>query len=612
MCGIIGYTGSSNDAKNIIINGLRALEYRGYDSAGLALQTTPGYNARLYIERAVGEVDNLVGELADIKSTCGIGHNRWATHGKATVENAHPHYSDDYNIAVVHNGVIDNAEFLRDVLESSGFNFTSETDSEVIVHLLDKYWKKHRDAKVAVRLTMSELSGTYGFVAVFSKIPNALFFARNGSPLIVGIGKSEHYIASDSTALPAHIRDVSYIKDGQFGVITGSSFSLCDEKSVIAPQLEKLKITQVAPSKGQFEHFMTKEIYEQPASITRSFSGRIRKNNVVLDGFNISYLELATTTKVVIIGCGTSYHAGLIACEYIKKFAKVDAHAYMASEFATSDFIPDLNAIYLAVSQSGETFDTIEAVKELLNKGCSVYGIINKVGSTLARLCGKGAYIHAGPEISVASTKAFTGQLATLAMFSIMIGRANSMTDVIGRYYCQSLKLVPNRIDTFLSLISRLSDIKKLATEIADSKYLVFLGRGVNYPCALEGALKMKEIAYIPCDAYAAGEMKHGPIAMIEEGTHVIALVDYEGDSRNRMLNNLEEVRARGANVHVISNNLRGVPDNSMHVKTTHLVTDFTPFVNAVALQLLAYFVAKEKGFDIDKPKNLAKSVTVG
>ena len=613
MCGIVGYTGEASDALVKLTEGLKCVEYRGYDSAGVAMQSVIGYNKRIFIQKSIGGVAKLEEKLPTTSNfSCGIGHTRWATHGKVSVENAHPHYSSDYKIAIVHNGVIDNADFIRDYLIEDGYEFVSETDSEVIVHLLHKYYSKCRNALQALNLVADELTGTYGIVAVFADILHSLFVAKNGSPILIGIGKGENFIASDASGIAPYITDVVHMKDGESAVVARHSFRIYSKGNPISPAITTIEKGAGRPRKGDFEHFMLKEIHEQPASITRAFSGRIRKDNCNLGGFDISSLELSTATKVVIIGCGTSYHAGLIAADYIERFARIDASVKMASEFSLNSFIPDLNAIYIAVSQSGETFDTIEAVKELLNKACSVYGIINTVGSTLARLCGKGSYIHAGHEVAVASTKAFTSQLAALSMFAIMLARANDMDSERGQRFCEALKIVPQRVGTYLTHKARIEDIKNVAKMIANEPYVLFLGRGVNYPVAMEGALKLKEIAYIPCDAYAGGEMKHGPIAMIEKGTHVIAIVDSEGPSKDKMMNNIQEVKARGARVHVVSNNTLNFSEDEINFWVTGVESEFTPFINILPLQLLAYYTAIERGLNIDKPRNLAKSVTVG
>jgi glucosamine--fructose-6-phosphate aminotransferase (isomerizing) len=606
MCGIVGYTatpeaiakgGTSAYAASTLVNGLRALEYRGYDSAGICLADAK----RLHTFKAVGRVADLDKAVPGSVQTnpaliAGIAHTRWATHGGISVENAHPHLSADGTIAVVHNGIIDNADELRTKLETLGFKFVSETDTEVLAHLIQFMGMTeahHRSLATIVRHALYRVKGTYGIAVMFAGHPDEIVVAKMGSPLVVGIGEDASYIASDVSPIVRYTNRVVYLDDGDIMTVRPGSVE-CTTK---APLVQTVDVVDNLADVGDYDSYMLKEIFEQPAAIKRCFGGRIRDNTCVLGGFNMAQ-GISDVTSVTIIGCGTSYHAGLLGASLVEKFAGIPCRVEIASEYSSKPLIRDKTGIYLAISQSGETFDTIECIKELKGKGCDVYGIVNTVGSSIARLCGKGVYIHAGPEIAVASTKAFTSQVAALAMFAIMLGRATNIDVAEGEQLCSALRAVPDRVSERLDYFTRgkgLEEIKRASETLAGARYALFLGRGVSYPVALEGALKLKEIAYVPCEAYPAGEMKHGPIAMIEKGTPVICIVPNDAH-QTKMVANIKEVEARGAQI----------------IPILYGGNDFSAFETVIPLQLLAYYTAKYKGLDVDRPRNLAKSVTVG
>lgn len=611
MCGIVGYIGSE-PAVPILIEGLKGLDHRGYDSAGISVIS----DNRIYTDKVVGRAEDLEKKIKSSniltkKSTIGIGHTRWATHGGITIDNAHPQLNNNSSISIVHNGIIDNASDIRSVLTEYGFKFSSETDTEVIVHLIDYYYSLLKNAKLAVESAINRLKGTYGLAILFSDDQESLIVARNGSPIVIGIGNKEHFIASDTDAIVKYVSKVVYLEDGQLAIITKNSMSIYNKDVIAEPTICALEDSESPATKGQFSHFMIKEIFEQPESIRRCFSNRIRENTCVLGGFNLNSKELSKITSVTIIACGTSYHAGMTASSNITRFAGIPCNVSMASEFISASPILDKNGIYLAISQSGETFDTIDCIKEIQNKGCRVLGVINKVGSTMARLCGAGVYIHAGTEVAVASTKAFTSQLAALNMFAIMLGRSKLVDDYYGNILVEELKKIPSKMEMLLAQSNNIIGISEI---INDSPYVLFIGRGLSYPVALEGALKLKEIAYVPCEAYPGGEMKHGPIAMISKNTPVIAI--NPTDRHNvKMHSNIKEVQSRGARVILITDN-KNYADECISKKNRILIPKtveyFYPFMTTIPLQLIAYNVALIRGLDIDKPRNLAKSVTVG
>ena len=608
MCGIVGYTGSK-DSTRIVFDGLKRLEYRGYDSAGIAI-SLGGLTKNIHIHKATGRVEELQQKFNPVwgaHAKAAIGHTRWASHGEVSHKNAHPHESK--SVTIVHNGVIDNAKELRKTLQKDGYVFISDTDSEVIAHLIDSYFDEFNPFE-ALEMAVSDLNGTYGIAALFKSLPGLIGVAKNGSPLVIGIGDgSDYYIASDTSALVQHTNRFVYMEDGDIAILNRD----CDIYINNTRDVQRVEDTDAYADLGNFENFMLKEIYEQPEAIKRCFSSRVRDTSCKLRGFNLSLDQLSKVTSVTIIGCGTSYHAGLVVKDYIEKWAGIHCFVELASEFANKTILIDKTGLYLAVSQSGETFDTLECIKELHKKGVKVYGVVNTVGSTIARLCGAGVYTHAGPEISVASTKAFTTQLAALFMFASMLGRCKGMTLNDGFNLSLQLKNLPDLLRVLIQRLEKAEALVKntIAQALAEAKYVLFLGRGSSYPIAMEGALKLKEIAYIPCEAYAGGEMKHGPIAMIEEGTPVICLVSND-KHRTRMLANIEEVKARGAKIITVgtwSQELKDLSDFNWSLAT--VAPNCVPFFMAVSLQMFAYHAANILGRDIDKPRNLAKSVTI-
>lgn len=602
MCGIVGYTGVKLSATSVVMDGLKRLEYRGYDSAGIALS----HDDNIEVHKEVGRVQDLLDKIESLteysEPYAAIGHTRWATHGGVTIENAHPHISD--KVAVVHNGIIDNADELKEKLFNMGYDFVSDTDSETIAHLIDSHLEDN--VEEAVASAVAELHGTYGIAVLFRDFPGVIVAARNGSPLVIGIGENQHFVASDTNAISHYTNRFVYMEDGDIVTLAEGGMHMNRKRPV-----QTIEFEDNWAALGDYEHFMLKEINEQPESVRRCFGGRIRKDTCRLGGFDMSQQELSRITSVTIIGCGTSYHAGLVARNFIEKWSRIPCSVELASEFANKTIWPDHNGIYLAISQSGETYDTLESIRELNNKGSDVYGVVNVVGSSIARTCGSGVYIHSGPEISVASTKAFTGQLAALMMFGIMLGRAKHMDRANGEYLCEFLKRVPGCMGQVLRRIQGSPQIRAVAEEIAKSNYCLYLGRGASYPVAMEGALKLKELAYVPCESYAGGEMKHGPIAMIEKGTPVIC-INPVGPNHERMLSNIQEVKARGAKIIGISNKVHSSYDTFISIPSMAAHTPYSPFLSIIPLQFIAYYAALANGNDVDKPRNLAKSVTVG
>lgn len=611
MCGIVGITkkqGVGAPNTSILVDGLRRLEYRGYDSAGICLSGA----AALSLYRAVGKVAELEKKIPeeafDSKYLAGVAHTRWATHGGVSEENAHPHLSMDGSIAVVHNGIIDNADELRSKLIKLGYIFKSATDTEVIAHLIQHYRDKSRRGwpQTSIKNILNKLKGTYGLAILLRDCPSQIIVARMGSPLVVGLADNYSIVASDASVVAKHTNRVVYLEDGDIFLLSPDGIV---PFSSATPIVQEITQEELLVDKEHFDSYMLKEIFEQPDAISRCFGGRVRQNTCSLGGFNIEEVKLSEITSVNIIGCGTSYHAGLLGAHLIEKYAGIPCRVHIASEFANRRIIPDRAGIYLAISQSGETYDTLECVRELKGKSCNVYGIVNTVGSTIARLCGKGVYIHAGPEVAVASTKAFTSQFAALSMFAIMLGRAKELDAPTGLRLCIALAEMPPIMRELLNKASLAEQLQSIAATLAESPYVLFLGRGMSYPVAMEGALKLREIAYVPCEAYAGGEMKHGPIAMIGNRTPVICMVP-EDESFHRMIGNIREVQARGARVIALSSS-DNVPCDTL-IKLPKVDMDFTPFIYTLILQLLSYYAAKYKGYDIDRPKNLAKSVTVG
>jgi glutamine---fructose-6-phosphate transaminase (isomerizing) len=606
MCGIVGYIGS-NPALPLLVEGLRRLEYRGYDSAGVAL-VQPG---SLWVQKAVGRVEDLAQRVVNGPShSVGIAHTRWATHGGITEANAHPHLDETTRIAVVHNGIIENMTALKNQLIAEGVVFQSQTDTEVIPHLIRKCYEG--EPLEAVQKALPQLQGTYGIVVVFADHPDLIIAARNGSPLVIGLGDGETVIASDPQAIVEHTRRVVYLKDREIAELTVSGARVERIDGVeVSSDIEVIDVDYVVAELEGHPHFMHKEIFEQPRSIRRCLRGRLQvdEGNAKLGGLNMSPRDLVRVNRVINVGCGTSYHAGLVGAMAVEALARIPARAEIASEFRHRHPIVPRDALFFAISQSGETADTLGAVNEIKLKGGEILGVVNVVGSTIARTCARGVYLHSGPEIAVASTKAFTSQVTALLVFTLMLARTRNLSLTQGREVGEALASVPDRLVEFLE---NPGPIEEAVSIIAKSRYVLFLGRGFSYPVALEGALKLKEIAYVPCEAYPAGEMKHGPIAMLEAGTPVVFIAP-QGDQREKAISNMKEVEARGAKLIIIhtegDEEIANLADVSIPVPATLEIV--SPLITSIPIQLLAYQAGLALNRDVDKPRNLAKSVTV-
>ncbi len=605
MCGIVGYIGA-RAAAPVLLEGLRRLEYRGYDSAGVAL-----VNGGVHVTRRVGPVANLAEAVSPSEpGKTGLGHTRWATHGGVTEPNAHPHVDSTNRIAVVHNGIIENHTAIRALLEEEGVHFRSQTDTEVLPHLIRKFYRG--DPLEAVRAALQPVQGTYGIAVVFADHPGLIIAARNGSPLVVGKGEGETFLASDPQAIAGFTRQVMYLEDREIVKITAQGWDLSRlDGAVISHALEELAEDLVWSDKGEFRHHMLKEIHEQPESLRRCLSGRVvpEDGGAKLGGFDLSTRDIVNIGRVGVLGCGTSYHAGLVGAAAMEQLARVPAFAEIASEFRYRNPVIDPGSLFLAVSQSGETADTLGAIKEVQVKGGRVMGVVNVVGSTIARTCGRGVYVHSGPEIAVASTKAFTSQVAALLVAALMFGRTRLLSADEGRRFGEELLGVPDLVARYLEKPGNISQAVELCTS---GKYVFFFGRGVSHAVAMEGALKLKEVAYIPCMAYPAAEMKHGPIALIDANTPVVAIVP-DDVMRDKTLSNVQEVKARGARTIIVHSEgddaCAALADVSIAVpKTRSLIS---PLLTVLPLQLIAYRAGLALGRDIDRPRNLAKSVTV-
>ncbi len=606
MCGIVGFTGAQNAAP-ILLEGLKKLEYRGYDSAGIAVMD----GNSISVNKVTGRIANLCEKTDNgkaVKGGTGIGHTRWATHGAPTSENAHPHLSNDGKFAVVHNGIIENYMSLREKLISEGYHFESETDTEVIVHLIEKYYKGN--VREALIKTTNKLRGSYALGVICAENPGTLYAAREASPLILGLGTDENYFASDVTALVAHTRNVIYLEDGEFAELTADSIKIFD---CLGAEINK-KVVRVmwdvqAAEKGGYEHFMMKEIKEQPAAVKATITPRIKDGKVVFDELDITADKLKNINKILITACGSAYYAGCAGKYALEKLCNIPVSVELASELRYSEPIIDEHTLLIVISQSGETADTIAAMKECKQKGAAVIAVVNVVGSTVAKLADYTVYTWAGPEIAVATTKGYTTQVTVLYLLSIYFADKLGLIKEDYGKYVKSVQSLPRFVQQAIDMNPQ---IESLAKKYHSSKALFFIGRNTDYAVSLEGALKMKEISYLHSEAYAAGELKHGTIALIEEHQPVIALCCNE-NIMEKTLSNIVEVKARGAEVLALTfrNNEKivSVADDLMFIPEIDPI--FSGVVEIVPLQLLAYFVAKENGCDIDKPKNLAKSVTV-
>lgn len=613
MCGIVGYIGKRK-ALPIILEGIKMLEYRGYDSSGLAVIDQDG----VFCEKAVGKIVNLESKIKNkpkiIEGFLGISHTRWATHGGVTENNAHPHCDCQKNIWLVHNGIVENYKEIKDFLAKRGHNFVSETDSEVAVHLIEEFKNKDLSLKIeeAVRLMALKIKGTYGFIIFDKREPEKLITVRNFSPLVLGIGEDENFIASDASALLRHTKNIIYLQDGEMAVLTKNSYQISDlTNNIIHRTPSLIDWTLEEAQKGGYPHFMLKEIFEQPEAIENSIRGRLIKDEGLakLGGLREVEDRLPQIEKLFIVACGTAYLAGMVGKYMLEEYAGLPVEIDLASEFRYRKPVFRKGDALLVISQSGETADTLAALREAKRKGVMTLGIVNVVGSTIARETDAGIYQHIGPEIGVASTKAFTSQISILALLTLLFGRQRGMSLVMGRRIAEELQRLPD----FLKKILKNSDyIKELAKKYQRYENFLYLGRKYNLPTALEGALKLKEISYVHAEGYGAGEMKHGPIAMINENfpSLFIALKDsvYE-----KVVSNIQEIKARSGPVIALAtegdNNISELVNDVIFVPKT--LEALSPITTILPLQLFAYYSATLRGYDPDKPRNLAKSVTV-
>ena len=607
MCGIVGYLGK-RDARAILIDGLKRLEYRGYDSAGIALEQDDA----LHCVRSVGRIAQLE-ELLDAGSpeACvGIAHTRWATHGAPTEANAHPHTDCTGSLALVHNGIIENYRDLKNDLIGRGHTFTSDTDTEVIAHLIED--ELNGDFCEAVRKALLRLEGTYGLAVVSTKFPGQIIVARNGSPLVIGVGEDEYVVASDASAIIQHTRQIVYLEDNEIAAIDELGLhTRTIDNEFVQKKVEQIHWDIAAVEKGGYDHFMQKEIHEQPESTGNAMRGRlnIETSEAVLGGLAEHHELLRNIKRIVISSCGTSYHAGLVGECLIEEFCRIPVEVEYASEFRYRDPILEDGTVLMVISQSGETADTLAALREASRRGVPTIGIVNTVGSTIARESECGVYLHAGPEIGVASTKAFTSQLMVLHLITLYLGRQRGISSEKGAEMIQALAGIPDHIRWILE---REEQIVEIAEQHKDIENALYLGRGYNFPVALEGALKLKEISYVHAEGYPAAEMKHGPIALIDKNMPVVCVATRDS-VYDKVISNIEEVQARGGEVIAIAT--EGDTAIAERVSRVFYVPEvppaLTPLLTVVPLQLLAYHIAVMRGCDVDKPRNLAKSVTV-
>ncbi len=609
MCGIIGYIGN-RQVSNVLINGLKRLEYRGYDSAGLCILE----NGNLEILKKAGkvyELEKLINHQ-QYTSTIGIAHTRWATHGEPNDINAHPHTDCNSKIAIVHNGIIENYFSIKKQLQAKGFTFKSETDTEVLAVLIGAIYEKCQNLEIAVRTALSEVTGTFGLLVLSSYEPDKIIAARRGSPLVLGISKNEFIISSDATAIIQYTSQVVYLSDNEIAIVTNNQFTTKtmnnqETKSII----HKLDLNLEQLEKNGFEHFMLKEIYEQPNTLNDAFRGRllVDEGTIKLGGLRSVYDKFRNVRRLILTACGTSWHSALVGEYLIEHLAQIPVEVEYASEFRYRNPIIYPDDIVIAISQSGETADTLAAVNEAKNKGATVLGIVNVVGSSIARATDAGIYIHAGPEIGVASTKAFTSQLAVLTMLAIMLGRMRNLSAIEAKKIINELANIPDKLK---KILENAEHIKAIAKKYCKSSNFLYLGRGYNFPVALEGALKLKEISYIHAEGYPAAEMKHGPIALIDENMPVVFIATQD-EIYEKILSNIEEVRARKGKVIAIATEedevIKNYANELIYIPKT--LPMLTPILAVVPLQLMAYYISVELGCNVDQPRNLAKSVTV-
>ena len=607
MCGIIGYIGMRG-ATPLLLEGLKRMEYRGYDSAGVAVMNGSGVETR----KAAGKISQLERALAakPVEGDTGIGHTRWATHGVPNECNAHPHVDCKGDIAVVHNGIIENSGTLKKGLEARGHEFASDTDTEVIAHLIEEAFDENLEDAVIEALW--QIEGTYGIAVVSSKDRNKIVAARKGSPLLIGLGDGEYYVASDVSAILAQTREVVYLDDGDVAVLTRDGYTILNQR---AQQLERgvskidWDLDQI--ERGGFDHFMLKEIFEQPSTIENCMRGRLLPDQGTskLGGLNMTDEELLRFDNILITACGTSWHSALIGEHMLESLARIPVEVEYASEFRYRNPVVSDKTLCIVISQSGETADTLAAMREAKSRGARTYGIVNVVGSTIARESDGGIYVHAGPEIGVASTKAFTSQVIALLLFTLKLARLRNLSMVDGKEIIEELQKLPKKIQ---SVLDRADEVEKIADDFKNAQNFLYLGRGYSFPTALEGALKLKEISYIHAEGYPAAEMKHGPIALIDENMPVLFIAPHDAVF-DKVVSNVQEVKARGGRVIAITTReeeaLEGKLDYEFRIPETKDM--LTPVLASIPLQLLAYYIAVKRGANVDQPRNLAKSVTV-
>ncbi|MCT1526097.1 MULTISPECIES: glutamine--fructose-6-phosphate transaminase (isomerizing) [Sphingobacterium] len=612
MCGIVGYTGK-RQAYPIVIDGLKKLEYRGYDSAGVALQT--GDAVKVYKkEGKVAALEEFVGEQST-EGTTGIGHTRWATHGEPSDRNAHPHVSKSGNLAMIHNGIIENYASLKNELIKDGYEFHSDTDSEVLLNFIeDIQLNNNCSLEEAIRIALKRVTGAYVILIVSADQPDTIIAARKGSPLVIGIGNNEHFLGSDASPMLAYTKEVVYINDYELAIVRPDELILKNlGNETITPFVQKLDMELAAIEKGGYDHFMLKEIFEQPTTIADSLRGRLvlNESKIILSGIDIIQEKLLNARRIIIVACGTSWHAGLVAEYVIEELCRINVEVEYASEFRYRNPIITDEDVIIAISQSGETADTLVALERAKEQGATIFGIVNVVGSSIARISHAGCYTHAGPEIGVASTKAYTAQLAVLMLLALKVAKMKgTISEERFVELSQELNSVPEKVEWVLK--NEVDNIKAIAYKYKDAHDVLYLGRGYNFPTALEGALKLKEISYIHAEGYPAAEMKHGPIALVDD-TLPVVFVATKDVYHEKVISNMQEIKARkGKVIAVVSEGdeiTHSIADDIMTVPVLDEV--LAPILTVVPLQLLSYYIGVYRGLDVDKPRNLAKSVTV-
>ncbi|WP_371494725.1 glutamine--fructose-6-phosphate transaminase (isomerizing) [Kitasatospora sp. NBC_00374] len=607
MCGIVAYIGPK-DATAFLLEGLQRLEYRGYDSAGVAVAAKGG----LKVCKVKGRVADLAAAVpARFKGTTGIGHTRWATHGVPSDANAHPHTDVSERIAVVHNGIIENADQLRALLTAEGVVFTSETDTEVLAHLIAAHSGEGVELEDAVRTALGQVVGTYGIAVLDAQQPDRIVVARNGSPIVLGLGEKEMFVASDVAALVRYTRQVVHLEDGELATVRADGFRTFTEEDArtVTRQPSTVDWEVASYDTAGYQHYLLKEIHEQPGAVERTLSGRLdeRFATAHLGGLNLDARELREIRRVKILGCGSAYYAGEMGAQLIEELARIPAHSEPASEFRYRNPVIEADTLYVAVSQSGETYDTLAAVQEIKRKGGRVLGVVNTVGSAIARECDGGIYLHAGPEISVASTKAFTSTVIAFALLALHFGRIHDLSPADGRRIVAGLKALPDHIR---EILKQEEQIAELAAAYADNAGMMFIGRTRGYPVAREGAQKLKEISYVHAEAYPASELKHGPLALISPELPTVALVP-DDELLDKNLTTLGEIKARSGRILAIAHRTPDAKLIDHCVVVPKSEPELDPLLLNIPLQLLAYYAAVALGRDVDKPRNLAKSVTV-